>query len=387
VTLRRAQTATFGIMAGMFIAASGSSNAAVAHAYRNDLLSAATTCASRPAATVSASARNGQQETATLDAVVILQRPGASPSPSATSSPTPSATVQASVSATPSASPTPSLTNSPTPDASTSASPSPSPTPTPTPTPTTTTSPTPTPTPSPTPTPKPPQLCVQVKPFSSSSVSPGRTASYAIWVWSTGAESLGTTVTVTMGNAANVEAPHFSVCPQPNGDVCTVGDLPTNQADELVAGARVRDAASAGEKITLTATARASKATSFHADATIAVAASSSTSPPAPTVPGSTLPGTSVPPLPGGAFTSPTDPSGLFPTVSPTTSTGAPAGQAQKDPGHPDATTASATLPLDSRLIGGQLAGLVVLASAIAIAIARLSLRAPRPRDGGGNST
>jgi hypothetical protein len=43
----------------------------------------------------------------------------------------------------------------------------------------------------------------------------------------------------------------------------------------------------------------------------------------------------------------------------------------------------SATLPLDTRLIGGQLAGLVVLATAIAIAIARLSLRGPRPHDGG----
>ena len=52
-----------------------------------------------------------------------------------------------------------------------------------------------------------------------------------------------------------------------------------------------------------------------------------------------------------------------------------------------DATTVSAILPLDSRLIGGQLAGLVLLASAIAIAIARLSLRAPRPRDGGTGGT
>jgi hypothetical protein len=43
----------------------------------------------------------------------------------------------------------------------------------------------------------------------------------------------------------------------------------------------------------------------------------------------------------------------------------------------------SATLPLNTRLIGGQLAGLAVLATAIAIAIARLSLRAPRPREGG----
>jgi len=43
----------------------------------------------------------------------------------------------------------------------------------------------------------------------------------------------------------------------------------------------------------------------------------------------------------------------------------------------------SATSPLNSRLIGGQLAGLVLLASAITIAIARLSLRTPKPRDSG----
>jgi len=43
----------------------------------------------------------------------------------------------------------------------------------------------------------------------------------------------------------------------------------------------------------------------------------------------------------------------------------------------------SATLPLNTTLLGGQLAGLAVLATAVAIAIARLSLRAPRPHDGG----
>jgi hypothetical protein len=233
---------------------------------------------------------------------------------------------------------------------------------------------------------------VQVKPFSSSSVNPGATASYAIWVWSTGAESTGATVTVSVGSAANVEAPKFSVCPQAKGDVCTVGDLPTNQADELVAGARVRDAASAGEQITLTATAKASKSTSFHADATIGVVAASSASPSpssavGDTLPGTSLPETSLPALPSGAFTSPTDPSGLFPTVSPSSSASAAAGGAPKDPSHPDATTASATLPLNSRLIGGQLAGLIVLASAIAIAIARLSLRGPKSQDGDGTST
>jgi hypothetical protein len=43
----------------------------------------------------------------------------------------------------------------------------------------------------------------------------------------------------------------------------------------------------------------------------------------------------------------------------------------------------SATVPLNTRLLGGQIVGLVVLAIAVAIAIARLSLRGPRPNDGG----
>jgi len=155
-----------------------------------------------------------------------------------------------------------------------------------------------------------------------------------------------------------------------------------------VAGARVRDAAAAGEKVTLTATAKATKATSFQGDATIDVAAAASPSPspspsvPGTTLPGTTLPGTTVPTLPTGALTSPTDPSGLFPTVSPAGPTAAH-GKAGKDPARAGATTVSATLPLDSRLIGGQLIGLVVLLGAIAIAIARLSLRTPKPRDGG----
>src|ERR1019366_7023288 len=46
------------------------------------------------------------------------------------------------------------------------------------------------------------------------------------------------------------------------------------------------------------------------------------------------------------------------------------------------ADTTAATLPLDPRLVGGQLVGLAVLAGAIAMAIARLSLRTQRPQDG-----
>jgi hypothetical protein len=229
-----------------------------------------------------------------------------------------------------------------------------------------------------------------VQPFSSSSVEPGGTASYEIFVWSTGAAADGATVSVSTGSAADVEAPYFRVCSEAKGDLCTVGDLPTSQSDELVAAVRVRDAATAGEKITLTATAKATKATSFDAKATIDVVASSSSSSSSSSSAstagdGDSIPGAYLPGLSDGAYTSTSsssNPSGLFPTVTPSASASA-AAKSKRDP-NVDATTVSSTLPLDSRLIGGQLAGLVVLASAIAIAIARLSLRTHRPGDGGG---
>jgi hypothetical protein len=228
---------------------------------------------------------------------------------------------------------------------------------------------------------------VLVQPFSKSTVHPGGTASYKIFVWSTGAESDVASVTVRIRKVADVDAPGFTVCSQPKGDVCTVGNLLTSQSEELVAAANVRRSASAGERITLTATVRASKATSFHAKATIDVVASTSTS--GSTSPsanaGDSLPGTSVSTPPDGALTSPVDsnPSGLFPTVSPASSAGTK-GKAGKNATASDVAIVSSTLPLNSRLIGGQLAGLAVLAAAIAIAITRLSLRTERPHGGGG---
>jgi hypothetical protein len=225
---------------------------------------------------------------------------------------------------------------------------------------------------------------VLVQPFSKSTVQPGGTASYKIFVWSTGAESAAASVTVGITKVADVAAPGFTVCSQPSGDVCSVGDLLTSQSDELVAAAKVDSSASAGEKITLTATVRASKATSFHAKATIDVVASASTSgsPSTSDNVGDSLPGTSVS-TPDGLVTSPVDtnPSGLFPTVSPASDA---KGKAGKNQTANDADIVSSTLPLNSRLLGGQLAGLALLAAAIAIAIVRLSLRTERPHSGGG---
>jgi hypothetical protein len=177
-----------------------------------------------------------------------------------------------------------------------------------------------------------------------------------------------------------VAAPKFSVCQQAKGAVCTVGDLLTGQSEELVAGASVGSTATSGEKITLTATAKASKAKSFDAKATIDVVTSKSSPTSSPTSEvGDSLPGTSLSTLPDG-YTTPSDsnPSGLFPTVSPRGSKARKARDA-------DAVTVSSTLPLDTRLMGDQLLGLVVLAGAVAVAVVRLSLRTGRP-DGGGQA-
>jgi hypothetical protein len=167
--------------------------------------------------------------------------------------------------------------------------------------------------------------------------------------------------------------------------MCTIGDLPTSQSDELLAAVRVGDAAPNGEKITLTATVKATKATSVKAKATIDVVVSSSSSSSSSTSADSSvgdgIPGSYVPELNGGLTTaSGLNPSGLFPTVTPSAS--APTAKSKKKGRNVDAATVSSTLPLDSRLIGGQLAGLAVLASAIAIAVARLSLRTQRPVEG-----
>jgi hypothetical protein len=226
---------------------------------------------------------------------------------------------------------------------------------------------------------------VQVQPFSQSTVHPGGTASYKIFVWSTGAESDAASVTVSIRKVAGVAAPGFTVCSQPSRDVCTVGDLLTSQSDELVADAKVRNSASAGEKITLTATAKASKANSFHAKATIDVVAPTapSGSASASANAGDPLAGTSGSTPPDTSLTSPiasSNPSGLFPTVSPSAST---KGKSRKNQTAGDASIVSSTLPLNSRLVGGQMAGLAILAAAIAIAIARLSLRTERPHDRG----
>jgi hypothetical protein len=299
----------------------------------------------------------------------------ASVSPSDTGSPSVSSSPSTSPSASPSTSVTPSdsatTTPSTSPSSSISAAAS-SPTPTP--------SPSPSPTPTPTPT---PQLCVRVQSYATSQVAPGSYANFVIWVWSEQAPSTSVVVTTKVLNATDLGSPAFIVCPASSGTTCTLGDLPVDQADELESMVEVPATATVGEQWQLSATASAPLSSSYSGTATDVVTATAPTPTPtptpitSPTTPAPTPTASSTLAPIAGTSVSPTNPSSLFPTVgaSPTTGTGSLNLPPAKARSALHADTAAADVPLDARLLGGQIAGLAVLAGAIAIAIARLSLR------------
>jgi hypothetical protein len=203
-------------------------------------------------------------------------------------------------------------------------------------------------------------------------------------VWSTNVEATGVTVTATVSSVTDVATPTFGICDSPSGNVCTISDLPVNAPQELLAGSAVGADAVAGAQITLTATVTAPGSTSYETDATVTVGSAANSSSSSsdssglsplgviPALPSFELPGSSVTGPANGEYTTPTNPSALFPSVSPTK-------HHKKSASH-KAVTDSAILPLNSHLIDGQVAGLVVLVGAIAIAVVRLSLRS-RPRD------
>jgi hypothetical protein len=244
-------------------------------------------------------------------------------------------------------------------------------------------------------------------------VHPGGTASYAIWVWPAGGTASGITVTISSKAASKAVTPKFTVCPTASGRNCKVGGIAKGTSDELQATAPVPGGTAAGKDITLTATAKASNATAPPAaGAAIKITAKPSskhssspsptptpssgstgstgttgtglgaTLPPGilPTVPLGVTSGAVVPQLPGPT-TSAGSPGGLFPTVSPQPSA-SPSPYSAVLPNARDVrvTDAAATFPFSTRLIGGELVGLAVLAAALAIAIVRFSLRRPRPQ-------
>jgi hypothetical protein len=90
-------------------------------------------------------------------------------------------------------------------------------------------------------------------------------------------------------------------------------------------------------------------------------------------LPGANLPLGVLPSAGLPALPNPTDPSLAFPEVSPSPDP-TPA------PSAIQASEVSASFPLDTRLVGGQIIGLAVLAAAVTIAVARLSIRKQRPQ-------
>jgi hypothetical protein len=223
---------------------------------------------------------------------------------------------------------------------------------------------------------------VRIQPLSGAGeVKAGYDATFVIWVWSTKATSNAVSVRASTSGGRYVGAPTFTVCPAPNTATCPVGDLPVGQAAELQVSVPVRSAAKVGGHVHISAKATASGAHSFTATASDVVVGSSTVIPSS-SAPASLPPGVSLPAI-SGTGVSPTDPSGLFPTVqaTPAPSTGSVGLPSAKPRAVLHAADAASTVPVDARLIGGQLAGLAVLAGAVTMAIARLSLRSPKPQD------
>jgi hypothetical protein len=175
-------------------------------------------------------------------------------------------------------------------------------------------------------------------------------------------------------------APSFTVCPAPGGTTCSVA-LTAAQAVQLRAAVAVPQTAAAGTHMTLTATgtsAQSAASASGSGSVTVTAASTPVTTPATDplgvgvTLPGGLppgeLPSAGLPPLPGAV----TDPSVAFPQVSPT-----PDPTPTPIPIH--VSDVSASFPLSTRLVGGQIVGLAVLATAVTIAVARLSLRKQRP--------
>jgi hypothetical protein len=226
----------------------------------------------------------------------------------------------------------------------------------------------------------------------SSEVRPGHNASYAIWVWSTGGTSKAVSVSVSLAYARHVNSPAFTVCPGGGSSSCSLGTLPTGRADELQAAAWVGPKAAGGEQVALTARASGSNAGSYNASGSVAVVTASKQKDPTSPAPTTTvtLPPVTLPPMAGGTKGLG---SGIFPTVSPGSGTGSGSSGVTFPGTRPGSerrtrvTTDAAVLPLDPRQLGGQLAGLAVLAGGVVIAIARLSLRKPKTQSGPENKT
>jgi hypothetical protein len=249
-----------------------------------------------------------------------------------------------------------------------------------------TASPTPTITPTPTSTATPPPggtLCLSVQTLGSgNSVKVHDRVQFAIWVWLTGGK--GGSAKVTLSASPKDVAPTFTICQPAGSSTCSVSGLKGGQKVQVQAELAVpKDRA--GKSVTLDVTGTSKQAgNSASASDTVQVKSQTSSSPtptPTPTTGGggNTLPagtGGGVPPgnsFPSGGST-PGNLGGAFPQVSPSPNV-SPTTAHHHLQQQPKAIDLSAGLPLDVRLIGGQVIGLAILAAAVTIAVARLSLR------------
>jgi hypothetical protein len=206
-----------------------------------------------------------------------------------------------------------------------------------------------------------------------SDTSPSGKVTYSIWVWSTVAARH---VSASAISTHAMLAPRFTLCPVSHGRTCSIGALPANQAFELMVTDQVRSTATIGSPITLAVTVSGTSLSPTEAAVTTVVGQPGQGG----TSPAPVLPPTTLIPIPGATIT----PDGLIPTVTPQPSpSGKSTHQARRLAG---ITQTSSALPLDPRLIGGQLAGLAVLAAAITMVVARLSLRTPQTSGAAGSN-
>jgi hypothetical protein len=207
---------------------------------------------------------------------------------------------------------------------------------------------------------------------------------YSIWLWST-VKARHVTANVSIFGT-DVKAPVLSLCPAVKGHACSVGALPANQQFELMVTNKIGKNATSGEQIGVTINVQGDADTGgalSPAEASVAtvLGQSSSSPPPTGTEPPVTIPPVTNPGVPDTTIT-PGSISSLFPTVGPSSSppsTSSGRGHGSKKRGGTKAVTLASSSPIDPKLIGGQLAGLAVLAAAITMVVARLSLRTPQP--------
>jgi hypothetical protein len=281
------------------------------------------------------------------------------------------------------------------------------------------------------------QLCVTVT-AATSTVQPGHPAQYTITVQPTGGAVTDVTVQIA-ASPGSFPAPAFSICGSGDGtQTCTLGGMRASQSTQLQAQDAVPSSASPGASVTLTAKVTG-VATGATTQGSVSEIASVRVVAPAPTSPtptkstspssskhshghshhnggsgshsggsgsgvgtnlgnglgdglgtglgtGGTAPGSDLAPLTGlSGSGSGSDPSSLFPTINPSPSASGTGGSSPgatsggRDPYHP--TSVADVLPLNNGQVGGQLAGLIVLAAGIIIAVVRVSVRKPRTQD------